>query len=765
MLDVSIALIFNLLALAAIGLGPSLYLITGEDRGRVALWISPVAGFAVTSIIGTYSVLLDCPIMRGGPLILIAGMTLSAALTVAATFSGGLQQAIADRWELVMVAVAFFALCALTMAPQIVGGLNYSILRGNGTDSFNYVTTAGYLDHEPISWASDADVRTLVERHPSYERARRLLDERWTTAMMLAFTSRMGGVPPYKFEYFFSVLCFLLAFGPAYLFCRDLFGLGTVLSILTAVAVCGGFWAQLILDTRANSQMNAIPVLLLLVFLICRMEGDGGTAVWRREIGLIAAALASLVLFYPEILPMTVLGGALFVAIGLWRGLASMRTVFRLTAPACLALIVVLPTWRLLLSFLSKQVGLASVSRNNWERAYFPWLYSSPLIGIWGLSPLAALRPWLMALCTVAGAVLTTVLIAGLVRAFSNDAQRRPGIPLAATIVVASLAQWAYLCSRGQLWAGGKGLSFGYPFLILTVGAYAFRAEEAPSPAWRRRWAIVAKVSVGAMLAVQCFLVCVRPVMAYRGWEYSNYIMGHGEYKRHDWNMASFAEVLRSHKGTIVWSDLSNPWLADYFGLVFGWDDRVINVGTSRDSEEFQVPQPPLDRAPEFVLVENSMAGISYGNGVAAHNSELSLVKIDGVQLPILDIANPNGVERGTAGPFFWLGTKPAILTVLSTTRGMAQVSGRFMIGPSNPSLRAVDVVISSNASLEKRHLRIEPGYQQFAVPTAPPLTRLTIRAENPAIQLLPGDLRPLLLRVDELRLQRGECQPDARGR
>jgi hypothetical protein len=256
------------------------------------------------------------------------------------------------------------------------------------------------------------------------------------------------------------------------------------------------------------------------------------------------------------------------------------------------------------------------------------------------------------------------------------------------------------------------------------------------------------------MLLVHCGLIFYRPILARRGREYSNYINGHGEYQRHDWNVAPFADVLRSHKGSMVWSNLSNPWFADYIGFVFGWDVRLVNIGTSRDIMDFKIPQPKLETPPEYVFLENKRGGSLHGGTLVAQNTELSLLKIDSRRLPILDIDNPNGLEGDAAAPFFWLGTKPTTLMLLSPAGGGSLFSGRFTIGPSNPALRAVDLTITSDAGMGPQHFRVAAGLQELAVHTKAGLNHFTIQVENAAVRFLPSDPRPLLLRVDELHFQ-----------
>src|SRR5258708_1364102 len=117
MWDVSLGLLFNFLALSTIGVGPSLYLLSGKNSIWAALGIAPAVGFVITSLIGTYLTLLDWPMSRASTLILIAGMTLSLALALAAKISGGDPWLTVDRREILLVAGAFVILSALVMAP------------------------------------------------------------------------------------------------------------------------------------------------------------------------------------------------------------------------------------------------------------------------------------------------------------------------------------------------------------------------------------------------------------------------------------------------------------------------------------------------------------------------------------------------------------------------------------------------------------------------------------------------------------------------
>jgi hypothetical protein len=334
----------------------------------------------------------------------------------------------------------------------------------------------------------------------------------------------------------------------------------------------------------------------------------------------------------------------------------------------------------------------------------------------------------------------------------------RPAGILAVTLAAAALLQWAYLYTRGQLWAGAKGLSFGYPFLILSVLALAFTLPRAPS-GWRRACQKMAQAAVLSMLFIEAGLAFCRPVLAWRGLEYPQYISGHGEYRRHDWNVASIASVLNAHPGANVWVDVSNPWVADYIGLVFGWNVHLVNVGTSRDIEDFKVP-PNLQTSPEYLLVEKRA---SNNGSIVAQNSELALLKAGGGTLPVTEIENPNGVEGNPQQPFFWLGTQPVKLSVFSTAAGTALLSGKFTPGPSTaPNLGVIHMSVASDAAPAPQQFTLKPGVQQLPVHILVGLNRITLQVNDPAVRFLPADRRPLLVRLDALRLDREECRPAA---
>jgi hypothetical protein len=771
MTDVALGFFFNLIVMAVVGAGPSLFLIRGKDRWGVALAVSPVVGLVLISVVGTGLTLLDLPVSRWSTPLFIIGTLDSVILILLAVLPDRTAFPIVSRRQLSVPVGVLVCACVLAMTPQIVGGLQYSILRGNGSDSFNYLTMAGYLDHDPYSSVFTTDLQSLVERHQSYVRASALLSNRWTTPMMLAFASRMAGIDPYKFEYSFSVLCLLLAFGPVFLWCNRLLDVPPLYSALTAAVVSAGFWGQVVVDLRADAQQNAIPVLLLLGFLVARIETlPYDRMPWGEHI-LLGLTATSLIFFYPEVLPMTVLGILIFLALRIRMGLISGTRLAGWAFSLCLTLIGAIPMRGLLSRYTTQAVGYASSGVNTWHLAYFRWLYSSPLTGLWGFGPLVAADTFaghgLHIVLRPLAVLLTIALMAAIASSASDLVSKRPGITLSATLAVAAIAQWGYLYSRGQLWAAAKGLSFGYPFLIMCVVWYGLSREESastvdgksPAVFWRARWKTGIAVCVSALLVIQCGLAFYRPWLAMRGADYAGYIQSNGEYRRHDWNLGPFERILRPYRGLTVWSDVSNPWVSDYIGFVLGWDVHLVNLGASFDVVAAGAPRQHTNRRPDYLVVDGFGAGPHHGGGVAvARAGELSLLRIDEAPT-IAAVENPNGVDGSADAPLLWMGGHPAILHIVAPANGCAVLRARFLLGPSAPDLPYRHLTLSTQAESAPQHVLVKGGPQELHFRTARGLNDVLLEVEEKATVLPPADPRPLVLGVADLRLDHDTCQ------
>ncbi len=757
MIDVFIGIIFNFLALAIIGIGLALFLLSDESRVEVSFAIAPALGFALSSIFGTYLVLLDLPVSKWDvPWLIISG-AISLALCFVSTriMRRGFGSV---NWRTVIVFGSGVLLTlVLATTPMIVGGLDFTVLRGNGTDSFNYMTLAGYLDHEPLSWVYQVDTQTLVRRHPSYGLARGLLGSRWTTSAMLAWMSSIGQVPLYRFEYGFSLLSFMLAFGPA--FCLALkTGIRPVYAFLLSMAVCVGFWAQFVLDIRAISQTNSLPVMLLLALLFARIED---TQDWHclGERLLLAIAFVALIFLYPEVVPMTLFALAIYVAVCCFRKAYSVRKAVAHFVTFGIAVLGVIPLAPFLWRFLMHQMTYAARGQNTWHQVYFSWLYSNPSTGLWGLSHFSLDRPILLQSITVlVGLVLSFLLIFGVIKGFFSG---KNGFPAAFLVTIcfgfAAIIQFLYLFVQKQLWAAGKGLSFGYPFILIATVACGLTVWN--NQTFRGSVPLI-KITKGVIvlwLVIQCGLGAYRIGYAYTGRDYSKFIGQHGEYRHHDWKVADFFNVLDKNKNITVWASVGNSWVSEYLGFVFGWDTNFVNLdGVIREGKDFLSTAQKHFQFPQYLIL-NKNNFLNFGGippFIVAQNSELLLVRVSPelLQKPVLlGIQNPNGIEiDGQGKKFFWMGGKPTSLRLLAVSEGEILLRARYVMGPSLPDKSGRDVIISSSADKEEQHILVTEATRDIRIPVRKGFNEISFKIDDiPTLSKLPsGDTRPLLLGV-----------------
>jgi len=772
MFDVFWGIILNLLVFTVIGFGPAVFLLSDEKRIESSLAIAPILGFALSSIFGTYLVQLDLPVSKWGIPWVITGSAVSLALCLVTTRKIHRGLTSADWRRFLFFGTGVLLTLLLVTTPMIVGGLDFTVLRGNGTDAFNYITLAGYLDHEPLSWVYQVDTKSLVHRHPSYGLAHALLGTRWTTSMMLALTSSLATIPLYRFEYGFSILSFILAFGPAFLFALRT-GIRPIFAFLVAVAVCVGFWAQFVVDVRAVSQTNSVPVILLLALLFARIEASR-ERYCLGEWFLLAITVVALTFLYPEIVPMTVLALAIYVGACIFRKAYSMRKVVGHLVILGITVLGVLPAAPFLLRFFTHQMTYAASGQNTWHRAYFSWLYSNPLTGLWGLSYLSLddyLARWLSGglvqiVMILIGSVLSFILISGLIKGFGSGQKEFPvAFLITICFVCAAIIQFLYLFSGGQLWAAGKGLSFGYAFIMIGTVAYGLNGLRNVRFRWHRFFKSAFWTGITIWLVIQCGLGLYRVGYAYSGRDYRKYIGQHGEYRHHDWNIDDFSKVFEKERANAVWLSTGNAWVSEYLGLVFGWDMNVLNLdGVIRGGKNFsEVSQTPFKLPQYLILSKNSSQNLdAIAPFIEAQNKKLVLVRVSPklMKNPVwLGMHNPNGIEiDGRGKKFIWMGNGPTILRILAPADGKILLKARYVMGPSLPGKSEREVVISSEEDTQSQRIIVTESTQNIWIPVRYGFNEIGLEVTDiPTVSRLSnGDTRPLLLGVSGLEVSFG---------
>jgi hypothetical protein len=743
MYQLCLGFLLNIIVFLLIGIGPTLLLLKPGRRISTALILSPAIGVVLTTVIGSWLVANNIPVMSWTwPWVVLA----SAGSTALALPRLWALRNEFDRADLQVSRAAIIVLCvagAVLLGPQLVGGLRFSIVRGNGCDTMNYVAGAGFLDHERYSTIK-LGVQALTNLHQSYIRARAvILGARWSTFMLLAFTSRVAGQPIYRFEYCFTLLFFYLACGSSYLIATRL-SLRLWPAALVAVAIAAGFWAEYVLDIRAMSEINSIPMLLIMILLLGRIgERETAETAWGEHV-LLGLTGAALVLLYPEICPMAALGLAIFF-------LTRMRStpfmichmrgyIFSLG----ILLFATMPFLTSLWAYLVKQVASAAVSKvqEAWVRPSQNWLYADPLPGMWGFSTFTRDAFQSVTLGRVVHffflmvGVLLTATLAWLIGQFlcTTKKERSSEMACVTSLTLACLVQAGYLLARHQLWAAGKALSYGYPFIMLAVAAFGL----SPGPRSLRRYARVLKQTAGygvlLWLVVQCGLGAYRSRLAYTGGELNNYMWQYGEYRQHDLDFHRFAAAIARENHPQVWSYISSQTVSEYAAFALGWETGMVSLLPTVDSSVAGVPPQQIMHDAQLLIADRNHPGAEdfSPDAVVAKNADLVLLRLaqNGTYRPlVVCFSRPIEMTGTGVSSRFWLGNDPVTLTVVSPAEGYALLKAEFQVDFSTKDSESVQVEVVATADAEPRAVKIASDTTALRVPVRRGLNEITLKA------------------------------------
>jgi hypothetical protein len=603
MIDVVFGLVFIFFVFFAIGVGPTFFSMKNQFSIEKLIIFSPVLGYVITVIVGVYLTLLNIPV--GKWFWIYTFIAISASFLFFKFSNISLISSFKENKSLMSMYAFVFLLLVL---PMLVGGINFTVLRGNGTDAFNYMTMAGFLQHEPLSLLTKASLQELLDKHASYPLAKQLLTERWATSLILAYFSSLVKLPLYRLDYAYNLLFFWMSSGIFYLLIKEIINKSWLI-ILLAIVCSTGFWAQLILDTRAMSQMSVLPVILMCSYLFVKTDELKSPTLF-----IVSLLLACVVLLYVELVPLV------FVSFGLYTFLTiihekNLKVLFRaLGLIFIFSILLLIPAFNFLLVFLKKQMHFAVANINNWHLAYFSWLYDYNIMGFWGLGPFT-IHPVFIKLGMVFSVLMTIPLIICLLTSFFQYKNRY--IVLSSCFALSSLALFSFLYSKGQLWAAGKVLSFVYPFFILCfLGGIELLKHT--------RLQMFAKVILIAWVISQIFLALVRIPLAHMQKDFPHYVYGHGYYRQHDFFDKPFRDV--ACRGIII--DIKDGWLEEYFNFVLGWKYPLLNLHGVHDRENHLIGQQQkigtYDCLLQKIAPKNNLK-----SKVIAHNNEFELIHLD----------------------------------------------------------------------------------------------------------------------------------------
>lgn len=664
------------------------------------LLLSPVVGLALISIISTFATLANLPSDLYAKVLGVA-LSLLTLFVLAVQFRNySVENLRRNVW--ITPATIFFIAAVLGLLPLILGGWQYAILRGNGTDAFNYVALANVLKEYPIDWILGASKQQLVEVSPSLSIAQDLVRTRWTTSAVLAFFSSFFTIPPIGSEYTYTVMLFMVT---SFTLAAALVmvGLRQSLAAILSLAFCFGFWGQLVLDLRAFSHIAALPILVAIIGqLIARPIGTDPSSLCIMDWKINALLVAAAVLQYPEIV-LAFLPGLFILLVlrlnqgGHWRP-PSREIAGYLARLAVGTALLLSPLLGLLLAFTKSQAGFAMQKTLGWESAYFGWL-RDPIRGIWGLAVPPGIGHFSDNGYSAVGfviAVLLDIIIARrifhLVR-YRNRQWFWVEVGIAA-MVGTGVAGAAFLISVGNPWAAGKlatYFSILIPIWFAIILAEGFASTEQNLGRKEKIERYLTTAVLATWITLNLFFATVRIVHAKTSTDYGGYMNQHGEYRRV--NAAIFSGKLISScpVGSTVAVIDPRVWAREFKvhlleGL--GYKVKLPGIGAIRSGELHD----KLDSLPAVSCVLVGDGRFSTGG---QDKTTPSIIPLSAPLAGVININSEYGLEFDARGGYVYLWNSGRSVEIKLFSDRDREINLEFELCPGRVRTEANPIVVS----------------------------------------------------------------------
>jgi hypothetical protein len=638
-----------------IGLGPALILLPKRDPSDATEgqpWeLAPCLGFAMTLIASGALIELGLPVGHWW----YAWLALAGAGSLGylvfnrpALFRGFDAD---GRWSLGVI----LATPLMVIAPVLIGGAAFAVLRGNAWDTFNYIEMAYVLDELPYRTILQSSYQQLADQAPEYAMGRAMLHSRWQTSAVLAFCSHPAGVSVYRCEYAYPALMFLLAAGPAFRLGRKA-GLGSPMAALAALALTTGFYAQVLLDLRAFSHANSLPLLLLGTLAVVRcpspQRNQGMTLACAAGSGgsltAVAVCTGALLLAYQEIVPFVCLAGGIGMVRAMLIRTLPVRSAAALVAAVLAGVVLALPCADILFSFMRSQLNAAVTGNLPFHEALFPWLLKWSRAGAWGLNFVAHIpgmneivNPKLTAiLLMVVSIPLCMLLVRAIVPrplASGPTGPEPPALTFLCAFLLAGAVQCVLLFALHKMYPACKGFLYAMPFALIALPAIARRLKD--SAGWQGRCAGVFRTTVMGWLAVQCLWSVLRIGCAAAELDYVEYSRGvsqHPYYRQHDLDLRAFETILAEHRRAlgrplVIKVVTTDFFLNRYLTYTFRRDRIVLATGVigPMDGREVLAHQHGLQEDADFVIVpRHQVRDPGQLRELVTANEELALLRV-----------------------------------------------------------------------------------------------------------------------------------------
>lgn len=664
------------------------------------LLLSPVVGLALISIISTFATLVNLP---SGLYAKTLGVVLSLLALVALVVqfrNYSIQNLRRDVW--ITPVTTFLIAAVLGFLPIILGGWKFAILRGNGTDAFNYVAMANALKEYPIDWILSATKQQLAEVSPSLPLVQDLVTSRWTTSAVLAFISSFTNISPLEFEYAYTVMLFMVT---SFTLAAALVmvGLRQSLAAILSLAFCFGFWGQLILDLRAFSHIAALPILAAIIGQLVARTNGIDTSLPRVMDWKINTILVAAVIFqYPEIM-LAFLPGLFILLVlrlnqgGNWR-LPSREVVGYFTRLAVGTALLLTPLLGSLFAFTKSQATFAVQKTLGWEVAYFNWL-KDPIRGIWGLSAPPGLGNFLDNGYSAVGFVIAVLLDIIIVRRIYHLVRYkdRPWFLVEvgiAAMVGTGAAGAAFLISIGNPWAAGKLVTY-FSVLIpiwfaIILLAEGFASTEKNLSHKEKIARYLTTTVLATWIIVNIFFAAARIVHAKNGTDYGGYIMHHGEYRRV--NAAIFSRKLISScpVGSTVAVIDPRVWAREFKVQLLeglGYKVKLPGVGAIRTGE---LP----DKLNSLSPISCVLVGDGRFSAVGQEKTTPSIIPLSSSLAGVISINGEYGLEFDAKGGYVWFWNSGRLVEFKLFSDREREINLEFELCPGRNRTEANPIVV-----------------------------------------------------------------------
>lgn len=614
--------------LTALGFGPAVWLL---KPNAVRLWhiiaLAPALGFALLGILAFPFYRLFAPVQVWAIPLTVLGIGGSAFLTWRELRSRSLRtEWVVNRRDIGLLLGFGIGATLLLALPMLAQGIQYSIFRANSSDAMYYI--AHIETGRIVPW-------NILQAGAEMNRANwdgmaqaaqvspaTLFIARFNTPftqingqLVGAWLGEVSGLPSYRVYFPLHLLCFVLA-GLAVFALSEQLDLPRRLTVLGALAVSTGFWAHFVLETDAQGEITALPVVVLSVIAWAHAEKFPAQFFSRARL-LHAIALAAIFCLYIPVAPLVIFAMLVYGGLELVRRTQPFKTLFYPLATALLTILVLTVTFQIdnilqVLRFMfTSSIDAQDLNTPQLLLALsgdpFPAFWGLPRDILYKLPPFWQGRIWefaflLLALC-ITGLALIGVLLA--LRRNAPSARRIVLAMVAAGILIALVMFW-----RGNEKNTGRALSYIYPYVILlTLTGATWRAPQRDN--WFRYAALaVVTLWVGTQLLAATMLAFRPPPKT---------IFQRGSAKAYQFDVAPIENYLRAHPPqqlAVSVPRVKSFDLAFYLQLVTVPYHPYFLSGLVVDNQlkSQNLWFGELERAPDYVLVLRQMDWVGAEN-------------------------------------------------------------------------------------------------------------------------------------------------------